>query len=163
MKIRQVQTHEVETLLTIARQTFIETYIDSTSIEDLNKYFEQAMTYDIFEQNLLTNDSRYYFIEVEKQIAGYLKLVDKDTKLLLQRIYVLSDFHSIGVGQKLMDYSLTVAKELNKHEVYLGVWSGNKKAIEFYLKNNFKPYATREFPLGECEQTDFLMRREISK
>ncbi len=163
MKIRPVQTHEVDTLLTIAKQTFIETYSDSTSMDDLNMYFDQAMTYDTFEQNILSSDSMYFFIEVEKEIAGYLKLVDKDKKLLLQRIYVLSNFHSIGVGQKLMNYALSVAEQLNKQEIYLGVWSGNHNAVKFYLRNGFEPYATREFPLGECEQTDFLMKRKIDR
>lgn len=153
--------HEVETLLFIAKETFIETYSESTSIENLNKYFEEAMTVEVLEENLMMSNTAYYFIEQNKQIAGYLKLVDKESKLLLQRIYVLNEFHSKGIGQALMDYTIKVANEFEKEEVYLGVWSGNQKAIEFYLRNGFKPYATREFPLGESQQTDFLMKREI--
>ncbi len=161
MKIRAVQTHEVETLLAIARQTFMETYEPATSVDDINEYFESTMTSDIFAENLKAENSGYYFVEVDREIAGYLKIVDKGTKLLLQRIYVLSDFHSRGIGQQLMDYAISVATDLNKEEIYLGVWSGNQKAIKFYLKNNFTPYGTRQFPLGSCPQTDFLMSRKL--
>lgn len=48
-----------------------------------------------------------------------------------------------------------------KTYVWLGVSEKNDKAILFYKKNGFYEFGTHSFFIGEEEQTDFVMRKNL--
>jgi diamine N-acetyltransferase len=41
------------------------------------------------------------------------------------------------------------------------VWKKNDKAMEFYKKNEFYVIGEHSFFMGEEEQTDFMMRKDL--
>jgi ribosomal protein S18 acetylase RimI-like enzyme len=46
--------------------------------------------------------------------------------------------------------------------LWLGVWEENKRAIAFYRKNGFVEFDKHILRLGDDEQTDIMMRVELS-
>ena len=56
---------------------------------------------------------------------------------------------------------LWIATEKSKQYVWLGVWEKNEKAIEFYKKYGFYKIGTHSFFMGEDEQTDYIIRKNI--
>ena len=53
-----------------------------------------------------------------------------------------------GFGTELINEAIRIAKIKNCEEIILSVWSFNEKAINFYIKNNFKFQCMRmEFKL----------------
>ncbi|MNE89030.1 Protease synthase and sporulation negative regulatory protein PAI 1 [compost metagenome] len=79
----------------------------------------------------------------------------------MERIYVLQEFLGKKVGQLLIDKALEVAALQNVKFVWLGVWEENYRAIRFYEKNGFIIFDKHIFRLGNDEQTDLMMRREV--
>jgi ribosomal protein S18 acetylase RimI-like enzyme len=45
--------------------------------------------------------------------------------------------------------------------VWLGVWEENLRAINFYKKNGFVEFDKHIFKLGNDEQTDIMMKRQL--
>ncbi|MFC2765429.1 MAG: GNAT family N-acetyltransferase, partial [Lancefieldella parvula] len=108
--------------------------------------------------------SYFYFIEVEGQVAGYLKLNtryeqtegQRDDSLEIERLYILPRFKGLHLGSKLMKFALDLAKEKGKKRVWLGVWEHNEPAKAFYSHWRFKRFSQHTFPVGSDPQTDEL-------
>ncbi len=81
--------------------------------------------------------------------------------LEIERIYVLTTFHGKNVGQLLYDKAYQIAIEKKIDFIWLGVWEKNERAINFYLKQGFKQFSFHIFKLGDDEQKDIMMRKNV--
>ncbi|HEV7232120.1 MAG TPA: GNAT family N-acetyltransferase [Bacteroidia bacterium] len=168
--IRKVTLSDLEDLLKISRQTFIETFAGDNTEQNLRKYLDENMTSDKLRNELANPDSEFYFATVGDKAIGYLKLnhgsaqtEEKDSKSLeIERIYVLKEFLGKQVGQVLFEMAYRIAKDAKYNRLWLGVWERNSRAIRFYRKNGFVEFGTHAFRLGDDEQTDILMKIELA-
>ncbi|MGN0145471.1 MAG: GNAT family N-acetyltransferase [Clostridium sp.] len=58
-------------------------------------------------------------------------------KCELKSMYILSEFHGLGLGQKMIEKAFDYAKENGFKEMYLDTLSSSKEAIRLYKKNGF--------------------------
>jgi ribosomal protein S18 acetylase RimI-like enzyme len=87
---------------------------------------------------------------------------DTDRKAIeISRIYVTKQSKGRGVGKALMDKCIGTATEMNKAQIWLGVWEHNLHAINFYKKAGFEKYGEHIFMLGSDPQTDWLMKKQL--
>ena len=63
----------------------------------------------------------------------------------------------------MLERALEIAADRNKDYFWLGVWEKNEKALRFYLRNGFYDIGTHSFFVGEDEQTDRIMRKDIAE
>ena len=88
--------------------------------------------------------------------VGYAKLklnsksefIESNDVCQLQKIYVLKDFLSMGIGFELQDALLKEAKELGFKKVWLSVLNSNEP-INFYKKTGFENIGNHDFGLAE--------------
>ena len=171
IEIRKVTLADIEALQQIGRVTFSETFSDSNSEENMAKYLEEGFAIDKLTKEVCNTASLFYFALLNNQAVGYLKLntgnaqteAEVERALEIERIYVLANYHGKKVGQLLYNKAMQVAQELNSTYVWLGVWEKNHKAIRFYQKNGFVAFDKHIFKLGEDEQTDIMMKKELNK
>lgn len=171
IEIRKVTLADIETLQQIGRDTFSETFRDSNSEENMAKYLEEGFAIDQLIKEVSNTRSQFYFALVNNKVVGYLKLntgnaqteAEAEGALEIERIYVLANYHGRKVGQLLYNKAMQVAQELNSTYVWLGVWEENPRAIRFYQKNGFVAFDKHIFKLGEDEQTDIMMKKELNK
>lgn len=165
--IRRVGLEEMDALQAISRRTFVETFAEGNSPENMAKYLEKRLNSDILKTELSNSGSRFYFAEFNGAVIGYLKVNTGSAQtehwdggaVEIERIYVLQAFHGKKVGQVLYDKAISIARELHADAVWLGVWEKNPRAINFYKKNGFVEFDKHIFKLGDDEQTDIMMRR----
>ena len=60
-----------------------------------------------------------------------------------------------------MEQAIRIANLRKKRYVWLGVWEKNEKALRFYKKTGFYEIGTHSFFVGDEEQTDSLMRKDL--
>ncbi|SHF77724.1 GNAT family N-acetyltransferase [Chryseobacterium vrystaatense] len=165
--INTASTEDLETLQSLGRQTFSETFAESNSEEAMKTYLEESFSTEKMESEL-SNPYSYFFIAWEEEVAvGYLKLnsgpaqteLQDDTSLEIERIYVKKSHHGQKVGQLLYNKALETARLLNKTYLWLGVWEENLRALQFYRKNGFEEFGTHTFRLGDDDQTDLMMKK----
>ena len=65
------------------------------------------------------------------------------------------------MGSFLIKKAIDIANIRKKSYVWLGVWERNHKAILFYKKKGFYVIGKHSFFMGEEEQTDFIMRKDL--
>ena len=164
--IEKVNENEVAQLQSISRQTFAETFSDSNSKENMNKYLTENLSIEKLSEELNNENSHFFFIKDGERNIGYLKLnmgpsqteLKDETALEIERIYVIQEYQGKKVGQQLYEKAIQVAKEKKAQYVWLGVWEENHKAIQFYNKNGFQVFDKHVFVLGDEKQTDLMMR-----
>lgn len=167
MKVCTIQ--DVSALQQIGKQTFYETFKELNSEENMNNYLQQAFNTEQLENELANPHSFFYLLNVNGQVAGYLKLnvLEAQTEpmgndsLEIERIYLSNDFQGLGLGKTLFEHAYSRALEWNKNKIWLGVWEKNEHAIGFYKKMGFVPTGSHVFVMGDEEQVDYIMTKEL--
>lgn len=164
--IHKVSLGDLEKLQHIGRQTFLETFAESNTADDMQKYLSSSFSSDKLADELVNPNSEFYFATFSNKIIGYLKinfgqsqteLKDKHS-LEIERIYVLKEFQGKKIGQLLYDHAFLIAQQKKSNYLWLGVWEKNSRAIDFYRKNGFIEFDKHVFKLGEDQQTDIMMK-----
>lgn len=169
IEVYKIGLKDINQLQEIGKQIFFETFAESNSEENMQKYLEEGFTIEKLTSELTNPNSEFFFASHENQIIGYLKINFgeaqtelKDNKTLeIERIYVAKEFHGKSVGQLLYDKAIQIANQKKVDYVWLGVWEENSRAISFYKKNGFVEFDKHIFKLGDDEQTDIMMKLKL--
>ena len=167
--INKASVEDLETLQSLGKQTFYETFAKDNSEEAMQKYLEESFTAEKIKSELNNPDSQFFIAWEEDNPVGYLKAnsgkaqteLQDETSLEIERIYVKSSHHGKKIGQLLYDKALEIARQLNKTYLWLGVWEENERALNFYKKNGFVEFDKHIFTLGEDKQTDLMMKKKL--
>jgi diamine N-acetyltransferase len=165
LTIKKCTLEDLRKLQEISSETFVETFKDQNSPENLNAYLERALNLNQLEKELSNPSSQFFFVYFKNEAAGYLKVNTNGAQseemgnesLEIERIYIKSAFQKQGIGKYLFSKAMEVAKENNKKKIWLGVWEKNENAIAFYKKLDFVHTGSHSFYMGDEEQTDFIM------
>ena len=169
MEVYQVQKADLLALQEISRQTFLDTFAEVNTKEDMSQYLEVNLSLDQLAEELNNPSTSFYFVKSNNEILAYLKLNEAKAQtekrevpsMEIERIYVRSEFQNRGVGQFLLDFSVELTKVKQLKLIWLGVWEHNVRAIRFYERNPFQFFGKHSFILGSDEQTDLLMERHL--
>ena len=169
IEIKKVTITDIDTLLTLSRKTFFDAFLYTNNLVDMEAYASTAFTLQKFEKELSNADSEFYFALIEGNITGYIKLnyntaqteLQDSAALEIERIYVLNEYQGQQIGKQLINFAIDTAISQNISYVWLGVWEHNTKAISFYKSKGFEQFGTHPFMLGNDEQTDILMKKEL--
>lgn len=171
IQIRKCTLEDVETLRSVAIETFTETFSEYNTPENMKLYLDTSFNLEQLEKELTNQNSQFYFVYVEGDLAGYLKvnLDDAQTEkmgeqsLEIQRVYIKSQYQKSGLGKLMVTKAEEIAKENNKHKIWLGVWEKNENAIGFYKNIGFIQTGDFTFYLGDEKQTDYIMTKELKE
>lgn len=166
ISIRKTGVGDKVELQKISRQTFVETFSQSNTKEDMDRYLQENLNLEVLEAEIRNELSFFYFAIADNDIIGYLKLntgnaqteLNDNQSIEIERIYVLKDYHGQKIGQLLYEKAIEVAHKISAQYIWLGVWENNFKAIRFYKRNGFIEFDKHIFKLGNDEQTDIMMK-----
>lgn len=153
----------------ISRQTFNETFAAENSRADMDKFLNEQFTKGKLMLEVGNVENIFLLAYSGDEVAGYAKLREskhpeklKNVKALeVARIYAMTNMIGKGVGNLLMQTSISIAKEKGKEVIWLGVWEKNFRAIEFYKKWGFEKFDVSDFLLGDDMQCDWLMKKML--
>ena len=165
-KCTEADADEVRTLLA---KTFSETFAHMNTPENMELYLSQAFARERILEELENKDSAFYLLYQDGRPAGCLKLNEAAAQtelgdprsLEVERIYVAKEFQRTGLGSRLMDEAVRLAKERKKEYLWLGVWEKNERALRFYEGKGFYRTGFHTFTVGNDEQTDYIMRKDL--
>ncbi|MGG4169144.1 GNAT family N-acetyltransferase [Rossellomorea vietnamensis] len=169
IKLKKCTIEDVHTLREISYDTFNETFKDQNSPENMKSYLEKAFNVEQVETELSHRSSHFYLVYVHEEVAGYLKINTGDAQsekmgdesLEIERIYIKRSFQKHGLGKYLLNKALEMATEQHLKKIWLGVWEKNENAIAFYKEMGFVETGAHSFYMGDEEQTDLIMSKQI--
>ena len=128
--IKPITTSDVEKLQKVSRKTFKTTFDPYTAPNDMVRFLEEDYETVKLVKEIENPNSRFYFLMVQNEIAGYLKINVGDAQtehlrenaLEVERIYLRSSFQHRGLGNVLLDFAEKTAREEGKDYMWLGVY-----------------------------------------
>ncbi|MDL5042643.1 GNAT family N-acetyltransferase [Streptococcus raffinosi] len=168
--IRKVLPEEVEELKVISEDTFRETFAHDNTESQLQAYFDTALSEEVLLDEITHEESRYFFILVDGEKAGFLKTnvgsaqteQHLDNAFQIQRIYISQAFQGMGLGKQLFEFALQEARDLGCDWAWLGVWERNFKTQIFYDKYGFEKFAEHDLPVGDGKvDRDWLLKLKL--
>lgn len=169
IELTRATVNDVEKLQVIGRQTFEETFSSSNRDEDMDTYLDESFSREKLIKELQTESSQFYLAVLRNRVIGYLKVnlgpsqteLKDDKAMEIERIYVIKEYHGKKVGHILYNKALEVAEKMGVKYLWLGVWEENHRAIQFYRKKGFAAFDKHIFKLGDDEQTDIMMKKDL--
>lgn len=100
VEIGLIQPNEIDELLKISKETFVEAFSNQNSEENMRKYLDENLTIDQLTKELMNSESLFYFARMDEKIIGYLKVnfgkaqtdFKEDDSIEIERVYVLEEF-----------------------------------------------------------------------
>lgn len=132
-KIFDKDLSQLNTLEELHRSVYYDTFFNNKLI-----YFDGTFQKYL---NKLVNDKDHYFFVIEKNstILGFVHLRTIDDFLFLNNISVSSEYAGLGLGKKLLSYSIkeVLKSNLNVSILKLDVFESNHRALNWYKKLSF--------------------------
>ncbi|MFA9556822.1 GNAT family N-acetyltransferase [Evansella sp. AB-rgal1] len=168
--IKKCNMEDLQLLQEMSIETFNDTFKDQNSPENMKIYLERAFDLKQLEKELSNPSSHFFFVYLNDNVAGYLKVNINDAQseemghesLEIERVYVKNDFQKHGLGKHLLHKAMELAMDYNKKNIWLGVWEKNENAISFYKKMGFVQIDSHSFYMGDEEQIDFIMTKTFN-
>jgi ribosomal protein S18 acetylase RimI-like enzyme len=171
MQIRKASSHEDARYISLlGRITFAETFQSYFSHrEDLAEYLGRTFSVAKIKNSLTKDNNVYWLASVDDFPVGYAKIkkqspsefITSETASQLQKIYILGDFHGLGIGKALLQAAVTEATHANSSNLWLSVLESNHKAIIFYKKLGFAAVGKRSFAIGRETFIFSVMQRSL--
>ena len=169
--IKPITTSDVEKLQKVSRETFKATFDPYTAPNDMVRFLEEDYETVKLVKEIENPNSRFYFLMVQNEIAGYLKINVGDAQtehlrenaLEVERIYLRSSFQHRGLGNVLLDFAEKTARKEGKDYMWLGVYEKNVPAQHFYKRHGFSKVSQHTFQVGSDPQTDWLLVKKLTR
>ena len=170
INIEPFNSSEVQVLSEIGKKTFIESHGHSADPKDVQDYIDSHFNKSVLLKELGDYDIHLKKILVKNELAGYSKLILNSSPTFTQinpiakfeRLYLLKEFYGLGLGKKLLDHNIKIAREYNQKALWLFVWTENLRAFKFYQKSGFKVTGKHDFKISENHSNpNYIMLMEI--
>ncbi|WP_414842091.1 GNAT family N-acetyltransferase [Enterococcus saccharolyticus] len=169
LRLEKCTVNDLKTLQEISFETFNDTFAKQNSPENMNAYLDNAYTDEKLTTELQTPHSTFFFLYKDDELAGYLKVNTDEAQteaiavnaLEIERIYIRSTHKRQGLGRYLIDQACNLAVKKGKETIWLGVWEHNQPARAFYQTMGFVRQGQHSFFMGDDEQTDFIMVKNV--
>jgi ribosomal protein S18 acetylase RimI-like enzyme len=149
------------------RETFVEGFAMAYSADDLAHFVAQSYASEVFAAKLADPAQALWLAFVGHEAVGYAntgpcRLPHPQVQPHhgeLYRLYLSQAQQGLGLGRSLMDTALAWLERDYPGPLWLGVWSGNLKAQDFYARYGFEKVGEYEFPVGATRDHEFILRR----
>lgn len=162
-RLRRAEPADAAALSLVASATFLETYADEISGENMVAHCAAKCSPAFFAGWLAAPDHHLTIAEHANSGAplGYTALTPPDLPIAggaelieLRRIYVLLPAIGGGLGSALMARAIVDARALGNTRLALGVNPRNTRARAFYERHGFQVIGEREFQVGAMRFVD---------
>jgi diamine N-acetyltransferase len=171
LTIRMAGPADAALIADMSRQTFYETFAAQNSKENMDQFMEEQFGREKLMAEVTEPGSIFLLAFDGEEAVGYARMKESENPpelgnvpaIEIARIYAAAHTIGQGVGKALMQRCIELATSREKKMIWLGVWEHNQRAIDFYTKWGFGKFGTHIFPLGNDQQTDWLMKKELTQ
>ncbi|MDB9805965.1 MAG: GNAT family N-acetyltransferase [Flavobacteriales bacterium] len=155
--IRRADNSDSQIIAQLGRKTFVESHGHSASEKSISNFLERNYTKEALAIELINPKFIYFIIEFDKTPVGFSKiilntehiLVEEKSISLLDRIYLLEEYHDKKLGWILFQHLVEFTTAKNQKGMWLHTWIENKKAIIFYKKAGFQIIGSYDYNIDE--------------
>jgi ribosomal protein S18 acetylase RimI-like enzyme len=148
--LRLLDRHELHLVQSIAHQTWPNTFAKILTKEQIVYMLDWMYHKTILEKNY--DDGHLFYAYFENNLAiGFLAIqvnLLEGKSLKIHKLYVLPNQQGKGVGYKLIQKAIEIAKKLDQKNVFLNVNRFNQ-AVDFYKRVGFSILKEENIEIGK--------------
>lgn len=172
-KVIQIKLATIEDAISIAllgRITFTETFGALFSDKkDLLEYLDRTFAVDKIKKGIEKENNVFFIAFVDELPVAYGKLkLESENELLadknicqLQKIYVLQDFLSLGIGKQLHRCIIKTAIKKGYSSIWLSALNSNQRAIDFYINYGYQSVGKHGYTIGKDDFELYVMHKKL--
>jgi GNAT superfamily N-acetyltransferase len=159
MKIRKIDSTEVEVVHDLAHKIWPSTFAEILSSEQIAYMLNWMYNIETL-KNQMVEGHEFFLAEEDEVALGFMGIqvnFPYDRSVKIHKLYVLPELQGKGIGRKFISEVLVVAKENGKDRIILNVNRFNK-AVSFYQKLGFTILLEENIDIGNGYlMEDFVM------
>ena len=157
-KIRKASVDDAKYIAVLGRVTFGEAFGRYfRDPQDLLDYYERTFAVEKIRCGIKKPNNIFWIAEMNGLAVGYGKLKLNSSSSFskthkeaqLQKIYVLKDYLSMGIGAKIYSEMLKAAKLHDMENIWLSVLQENYRAVSFYERLGFEEMGVHDYIIGK--------------
>lgn len=164
---RKAAPADADAIDRIFQTSFCDTFAHLYSSADLEAFLAQFSNLS-WRSELGSSEFAFRLAEVDGQPVGYVKLgplkLPVDTPrngVELKQLYILKEYHGVGIAHALMDWAIAEARKRGGEELFLTVYVDNHRARRFYDRYEFEAVGRFDFMVGSHADEDIIMRKAL--
>ena len=170
MIYRSATLEDAPALGKLGADTFIASFGHLYTPEDLAAFLAQVHAPGPVAEEIAGERCTHCLVEENGALVAYCKLrypshytsyTDARDPIELGQLYALPTHTGTGIGARLMDWALGVARERSHDAVLLSVYSENFGAQRFYQRYGFGKIADITFQVGAQLDAEFLYELKL--
>ncbi|KAM0324336.1 hypothetical protein ACHAQA_008117 [Verticillium albo-atrum] len=169
--LREATVQDAGAIAKLGSSIFSASFGHSVTPDQLRKYLDESYSIEATEKDISDpHKDMTVAVAGDGTIIGFGLLTRQsiepcvdhiDDKIELQRVYVSTAHHGMGVGKCLITEMQKAARDQGFRHMWLGVWEENHKAKQLYSKLGFNVVGEHKFNVGGDIQTDHIMLKEL--
>ncbi len=165
MILRPATPGDAPALARLGRDSFCAAFAHLYKPEDLNTFLAKAYSEEAVAKEIADPAYIHRLADKDGSLAGFCKMQypgsyeghsDAANPIVLCQLYTDPARTGEGIGAKLMEWALSIARERQCDSVQLSVWSENFGAQRFYQRYGFAKIADISFWVGNHRDDEFL-------
>lgn len=144
LKIEKINISEVEKFSNVATRAYFDHYRHLWHDEG-KWYAHKCFNINQLSEELSDTKNEFFFAILDENPVGFLKLRPENQLaeqegmgFEIERIYLTNEATGRGVGRKLMEFAVEMARQQNKDYVWLKAMDSSQNAIRFYESLGFE-------------------------
>jgi len=153
----------------LGKETFNETFSYLFKPEVLDRYLQETFNSEKIKSSLSKETNHFFIVYLDNDPVGYAKIkensfydgIDDQNQLQLQKIYILSQYHGLGIGLEFMRTCKKFFEKFSPATVWLAVLESNIKAINYYKKCDFRETGKYHYSFEDSNFTYDVMKLKV--
>jgi diamine N-acetyltransferase len=167
IRIIQAGASEAAAIADLSRTCFCDTYAVHNTPENMDLFLSGPFSRELLIREVEEGDGIFPLIILNNRPIAYARMrrapppgiPGESDAIEIVRFYAHRSVIGQGIGRRLMEHCVGLARGRSAGTIWLGVWEKNLPAIGFYEKMGFRKWSEHGFMLGRDAQTDWLMKR----
>jgi len=166
--LRDATRADIPALTRLAQDTYIETFGHLYRPEDLAAFFAEVLSESTIAGEMDDPRVAYRLAELDGALIGYCKVgpvkvpaEPTEPALELRQLYLRHAAQGRGLGDALIGWALTEARQRGARLMLLSVYSDNHRAQRFYRRHGFVHGGEYRFMVGEQADHEYWWWRRL--
>ena len=159
LKIQPATPDHIPIISELAEHIWPTTYTSILSQEQIRLMLDKMYAPHILAEQM-ASDTQFYLGLIEQTPIGFMAVRKCRSILRIEKLYLNPDQQHSGFGTQLIQYALTLARNIQCLQIELNVNRLNP-ALNFYKKMGFKIIQQVDIPFYTFYMNDFVMRLQV--
>ncbi|MFD2562500.1 GNAT family N-acetyltransferase [Aquimarina rubra] len=170
INIRIATIEDVHDLSFLGKKTFDQSFGHLfEDRKDLTDYLDRTFSVEKLRSSVVKPHNVYWVAYYGNTVVGYAKIqldspsgfVESTKPCKLQKIYILKEYLSMGIGAQLQELIFNKAITSGSEYIWLSVLKSNEKAVRFYERNSYAIVGEHAFSIGKEDFDFWVMSRKL--